>query len=339
MSEAKHILDMYYKQTSSQKPIKASYLVCRALENTEFQNVMVVTEENLKKLDGNIIYYYIYSILPDDCTVPIVTVNYSNPIPDDNTAVVPIKEKQLLMTDFINVVKGIEKTPRRKVELNQRWKQASIVNFTLPIKKNIIVNDWERKLSNEFAQLEENLEWMRDEEGDRLCYCVQEDWNDNNSSHLNNTIGDQAMVDVDVELFNDEKLKGDPLARMQVFDQEKEKVFDQEKEEVFDQEKEEVFDQEKEEVFDQETQNSLNWMEDEEGDRLCNLELDQHHMFDSHCKVANEEVVDQETVNSLSWMEDEEGDVFCYENQEGFEAKLESKIVDNNSEAGKLKVC
>ena len=105
MSEAKHILDMYYKQTSSQKPIKASYLVCRALENTEFQNVMVVTEENLKKLDGNIIYYYIYSILPDDCTVPIVTVNYSNPIPDDNTAVVPIKEKQLLMTDFINVVK------------------------------------------------------------------------------------------------------------------------------------------------------------------------------------------------------------------------------------------
>ena len=315
MSEAKHILDMYYKQTSSQKPIKASYLVCRALENTEFQNVMVVTEENLKKLDGNIIYYYIYSILPDDCTVPIVTVNYSNPIPDDNTAVVPIKEKQLLMTDFINVVKGIEKTPRRKVELNQRWKQASIVNFTLPIKKNIIVNDWERKLSNEFAQLEENLEWMRDEEGDRLCYCVQEDWNDNNSSHLNNTIGDQAMVDVDVELFNDEKLKGDPQARMQVFDQEKE------------------------EVFDQETQNSLNWMEDEEGDRLCNLELDQHHMFDSHCKVANEEVVDQETVNSLSWMEDEEGDVFCYENQEGFEAKLESKIVDNNSEAGKLKVC
>ena len=62
-------------------------------------------------------------------------------------------------------------------------------------------------------------------------------------------------------------------------------------------------------------------------------------MFDSHCKVANEEVVDQETVNSLSWMEDEEGDVFSYENQEGFEAKLESKIVNNNSEAGKLKVC
>ena len=231
-SEAKHILDVYSRR-NTHKPIRASYLVCRAT-NTEYLNVMVMTEEMLKKLDSKFIYCHIYSVMP------IGPGRCSKPIPNDDSAnsTMPKKENQLLMTDFINVVnKEVEKIPRM-VEFNQKMKQTSIEKFTLPIKKHIIVNDWETKLNNEFSQLEDNLEFMRDEEGDLMIMNVEAPevflplkMRDNCSKNENKT-----LMAEDAEMFEENK------------------VF---------------------EVDVKEMPNRGDWLEDEEADLLCLAELDQ----------------------------------------------------------------
>ena len=76
--------------------------------------MMVVSEEMLYQLGDKFISSHIYSVMPEERTVPVVQESYSKTIPGETPVTVQMKENQLHMTDFIKSVKGKgkEKTPR-----------------------------------------------------------------------------------------------------------------------------------------------------------------------------------------------------------------------------------
>ena len=256
--------------------------------------MMMVSEEMLYQLGDKFISSHIYSVMPEERTVPVVQESYSKTIPGETPVTVQMKENQLHMTDFIKSVKGKgkEKTPQKVDIIKQKFKQTSLEKFTLPIKKIKIANEWENKLKNEFDQMEWNFEGMEDEEGDDM---------------IRNIVlkGNVEVFDEDMKVIKevfDSKIEETQNCLNWIEDLEGDLDCTKNQEE---------FESKLElqlQMFDcnsKETVEVKEWVA--AGDQaMVNLELDR--------------------------MQETEGDIDFTENQEGFKTKLESKIVDKSLE-------